>query len=183
MRSVLLLLSLAFITPAQAGYTPPPTMPSLLDHPLPAPREEKQTCGYPSGLSRADRVAECAHLLAQKWLKVTEARTCEFDGESITVTPTATGFVTSVDGASVLTYSSAKEDPSRVVVPSGSTWSPPVCPPTTIEAVMNEQLRRAFACFPEEGHRVTTRAEDEAHRKAAEAAQLEWARRALDLKP
>lgn len=172
MRSLLLFLIFLSV-PAEAGYTRSVKTVSL-DYELPTRRDEKPRCvGGGGGISDAANVALYTRTLRDKAAKLPlDLHNCEFDGEQIVVMRSAGGFTTSVDGHSELVYASGETAVNRLVMAKGETWTPPVCPPGTTEAIMNEQLRRVFACYPEDGHHVTTRAEDETARKAREAAAL-----------
>lgn len=166
-----LFLSLVLLTAsAKAGYTSPRKTVSLGDE-LPARHNEQPRCagGSGGGISDAARVAEYSGILKAKAEKLDfDLRSCTFDGDEIAIVRTSGGFMTFIGGQSALIYVSSGRTSDRLVMPKSDTWMPPICPPVTVEAIMSEQLRRVFACYPEKGHSVTTRAEDEAFQRAIE---------------
>lgn len=170
--AVILLLTI-IPTTASAGFGPDPDPRPMLDiSQLESPRPDPVAqCALAGGISRADVVARDAQILREKFARISvgEIVTCTFDGDKIAVERYAGILVTTVDGKNRLVYDPAKASSLGsfdLVFPDMTTWSPPDCPARTAEWLVEEQNRRVFACHPESGYHVTTRAEDEETRKA-----------------
>lgn len=176
MRHLFIPILLIFLpTVANAGFEENPK-PVLSAASLPGRREEPaMQCLGASGVDDANTVAHYTHLLRRKFDEIPTGVivTCEFDGESIAVERYAERgvkvvLVTTVDDAKRLVYDPVQAQNAQVMSDMKTWTATGECPPSMVQSLMKEQLRRIFSCYPEEGFRVTTKAEDEATRKAFE---------------